>query len=170
MNSVNHETLLDVFSMLMERTTKSENTIDQAILHSEMNTVGSLNTSFLDLKYDVYVHQPLDNIYKGLDKYTDFYIETDLEFPYISLCKQIEAGFFDDALGTDVKAIKKHVQDELNEQAEDSLHRLCCDMPSVDSKRLKLREYIIDVIVESYLGKTSSNNLETTKKVSKNKL
>ena len=151
MASFNDATLFDVFNMLMERTTKLEKTIDRAMIHTQMNTIGSLDISFFGLPYEVYVHEPLDKIYLGLDQYNAFYIETDVEFPVDSLLKQIADGVFDDALGTGKEIIKQDIRDEIAGEKCDVLITECCDLPSVHSKRRRLREHVIDLIVQKYV-------------------
>ena len=154
MSAVSENTLLEVFSMLMERTTKLETIFDRAIMHGQLNSIGSLDTSYLELPYHIYVHEPLDKIYLGLDRYTAFYIETDVEYPYNSLCHQIVEGKFDKALGSKVKEVKEDVQAEIDEDAYGNglCEWECCHIPSLISKRCRLRTHLIDVIVNRYLA------------------
>ena len=150
MASIKEDILLDVFNMLMERTTKLEKTIDQAMIHGQMNSIGALDTSFFGLPYDVFVHEPLDKLYKGLDKYAAFYIETDVEYPYDSLLRHISDGVFDTAFGSKAEIIKKDARDEIIGENDDTLHMPCREIPSVHTKRVKLRELLIDLIIQRY--------------------
>lgn len=157
MDPTNDQILFDVFHMLMERTTKLEKTIDQAMVHSQLNTIGSLNTTLLELPYKVYVHEPLNKIYMGLDDYAAFYIETDVEFPFDSLLKQIAAGVFDDAFGSGKELLKRDIRDEMIGEKCDVLITKCCDLTTVHSKRCRLREHVIDLIVEKYMANLHNN-------------
>lgn len=148
--------------MLMERTTKLETTFDRAIMHGQLNSIGSLDTSYLELPYHIYVHEPLDKMYLGLDRYTAFYIETDVEYPYDSLCHQIVEGKFDKALGSKVKEVKTDVQYEIDEDAygEGLSEWRCSELASVASKRRMLRDHLIDIIIDRYLADVKDKAVE----------
>ena len=176
MGSVNENTLMEVFSMLIERLTEVETTQRQSLMNRQLELTGYLDSSLLELPYDIYVHQPLNNKYQKfsrlyeiepldtkysrLNEYAAFYIETDAKDPYKSLCLQIVEGKFDEALGSMPKEVKEAVQAKIHEVEErgwnvypDALNEWeCRDIPSITSKRLELKNHLIDVTVNRYLA------------------